>query len=142
MKNKILHSDFGLLFWLHLSLILLAYSSWFLFSWQWIILGSIILWIQYWFFDGCVLSQIHFGKERAQFTFVAYYFEKINLNFDKNKLTFFIRHIIPFLLMFLAIIWQIIFNKKPLIFWKIVIAELFGKQSRALGMIFCGIIKA
>lgn len=115
MKNKFLHSDFGLFFWLHLSLILLAYASWFLFSWWIVITGSIILWIQYWFFKGCILTQFHLGKSEGDSAFVSYYFEKINISFDRNKLTFFIHHMVPLILILLTIIWQILLNKEPLI---------------------------
>lgn len=112
MKNKILHSDFGLIFWLHLILILLAYFSGFLFSWWLIIIGPIVLWIQYKFFNGCVLTIFQLGKEKGEFTFLAHYFKNIN----PQKLTFFIRYILPFIIFLLAITWQIILNKKPLIF--------------------------
>jgi len=116
MKNKFLHSDFGLYFWIHFILILLAYSSWFLFSWWLVVLGSIVLWIQYWIFEGCILTKLHLGKAEGEFAFVAYYFEKINLRFDRKKLTFFIRHIVPFAFIFLAISWQLILKNNPLIF--------------------------
>ena len=116
MKIKFLHSDFGLLFWLHISLILFAYVSWVLFSWWWVVLGSIALWVQYWAFKGCFLTFVQRGRRNSEFAFLAYYFEKCNIKVDKAKLTFFIRHIVPVTLIVLAIAWQVFFDKAPLIF--------------------------
>ena len=114
--DKILKSDFGILFWIHLFLILLVHVSWLFFSWWLIIIGAILLWIQYGLAKGCILTQAQIGKKEGRFAFIAYYIDKFNLGISKAKITFFVRHIMPLIIISLALIWQISFDKTPLIF--------------------------
>lgn len=107
---------FGFIFWVHLVLILFAYSSPFLFSWKLIVIGVIVLFIQYSLIGGCVLNKIQFNNTKDT-TFLYPYlkmlgFKKIN----PYKFKIFIRYYLPFILLFIAIIWQVIFNKNPIFF--------------------------
>jgi len=112
MKNKFLHSDFGLYFWIHLTVEIINVLSWFLFSWWWIILAHAIVTLQYNVLGGCVLTGLQLGKEKMNHTFLAHYFKSIN----PEKLTFFSRYTLPLIVISMALIWQIVLKNNPLIF--------------------------
>jgi len=112
MKNKLLHSKFGLIFCFHLTLEIINILSWLLFSWWWILLAHAIVMLQYNIFGGCILTGLQLGKEQMKHTFLAHYFKSIN----PEKFTFFSRYTLPLIVIFLTIIWQIILKKEPLLF--------------------------
>lgn len=113
MKQKQI-KYFGLVFWVHLILILFAYLSPFLFSWKLILIGSIILFIQYSLIGGCFLNKIQFDKTK-DVVFLFPYLKMIGINVDRYKFKIFIRYYLPFILFLIAIIWQILLNHNPLI---------------------------
>jgi len=106
---------FGLAFCAHLILIILVYSSPFLFSWIWVGIGILILFIEYWIFKGCVLTHTQFGKDDSM-TFYTIYLEMLGFKFNRKRFKFFIRNIMPFIVLIIAIFWQIILKKSPLLF--------------------------
>jgi len=55
--------DFGVIFFAHLVIILIAYTSPFFFRWQLIMAGVLFLWLQQIIFQGCVLTHAQFGKD-------------------------------------------------------------------------------
>lgn len=105
---------FGFIFWSHLLLILIAYSSPFLFNWKIIVFGSLILIIQYYIFGGCVLNKVQFDD--ANEVFLYPYITMIGLRISRYFFRIFIRYILPLILISLAVIWQVILGIKPLIF--------------------------
>ncbi len=105
---------FGLVFWIHLILVLFAYLSPFLFNWKLILLGIIILFIQYNLIGGCILNKIQFDKTK-DITFLYPYLKMLGLNINPYKFKIFIRYYLPFILLLIAIIWQVLLNKAPLI---------------------------
>ncbi len=105
---------FGIIFWIHLILILFAYLSPFLFNWKFMLFGIILLFIQYSLVGGCILNKIQFDKTK-DITFLYPYFRMLGINLDPYKLKIFIRYYLPFILFLVAIIWQILLNKMPLI---------------------------
>lgn len=111
MKNKL----FGFTFYIHLILIIIAYSSPFLFNWKLIALGIIILFIEYFLFEGCILTNIQFGKKQKDLTFYTIYLELLGFKFNRKKLKFFIRYIMPFIVLAISLIWQEIL-KMPTVF--------------------------
>ena len=65
--------DFGLVFWIHLAIILLFYSSPFLFSWK-VITGTIFLYyLQLLVFKGCVLTKVELESRGERRSFNYYY---------------------------------------------------------------------
>ena len=113
MKKEIKY--FGFIFWLHLVLVLFAYLSPFLFSWKIIIVATILLSIQYYFAGGCILNKAQFDNTK-DVVFLYPYLKMLGLKFSQYKLKIFIRYILPFILLFIAIIWQIFLNNSPLLF--------------------------
>ncbi len=114
MKKQEKIKYFGLVFWIHLILVLFAYLSPFLFNWKLIILGIIILFIQYSLIGGCILNKIQFDNTR-DVVFLYPYLKMLGLNLDAYKFKIFIRYCLPFILLLIAIIWQVLLNKTPLI---------------------------
>lgn len=112
-KKKVKY--FGLIFWLHLIIILFACFSPFLFSWEIIVVVSILLFIQYYLIGGCVLNKMQFDDIK-DVVFLYRYLRMLGLKLNRYKFKIFIRYILPFILLFIAIIWQIILNNPPLLF--------------------------
>ena len=105
-------SYFGPILWIHLALIILAYSSPFLVSWWLITVGILILWIQYFMAKGDLITQAQFGKD-PEMTFYTPYLEKIGLKFNRRGFLIFMRYIIPFIVLAVALIWQVGLGNRP-----------------------------
>jgi len=110
-----LQSDFGLIFYVHLVLILIAYSSPFLFRWQLILLGILFLYIQQIIFQGCLLTHAQFGKD-PHMTFYYKYLTILGIKVNKKKLKFLMAWIMPFLVFLVSLLLQKIIGIKPLLF--------------------------
>jgi hypothetical protein len=108
--------DFGIVFWVHLVLIIIAYCSPFLFSWELISFGIIILWVEYIVFTGCPLTHAQIGKKDKEITFYTIYLEKMGFKFNREKIKNFFRNIVPLIILAIAIIWQVLFGNQPLLF--------------------------
>ena len=107
-------SYFGPIFWIHLVLIILAYSSPFLVS-LWVIgVGILLLWIQYYLAKGDLITQAQFGKD-PEMTFYTPYLEKMGMKFNRSSFLIFIRYIMPLIILALALIWQVWLGNRP--FW-------------------------
>ena len=76
-KNK----DFGLIFWVHLFIIFLMYSSPLLFSWKVILTGIFIYYLQLLIFGGCILTIKELGVEKKE-RFNAYYLRKMRFRIN------------------------------------------------------------
>ncbi len=114
MKKKDI-KYFGFVFWLHLILISFAYLSPFLFNWGIMIIIIIILFIQYSLVGSCILNKIQFSGTK-DVTFLYPYLMILGLKLNPHKFKIFIRYYLPFVLLFIAIIWQVVLNKSPLLF--------------------------
>jgi len=64
------HKCYGIIFWIHLLFFLFALFSFLLFSWWLIIIGQIVLLLQYHSINGCILSKVEFGRDEP---FIPYY---------------------------------------------------------------------
>lgn len=106
--------EFGLWFWVHLLLLIPAYLSPLFVGWKLIIIGVVILQIQYWLVNGCILTHIEMGKDKNE-TFIWYYLKKIFPMLNPKTTKFVIRVIVPIFLVVVALILQTQFGFKPLI---------------------------
>lgn len=106
--------EFGLLFWIHLLLLIPAYISPFLVNWKIILIGVILLQIQYWLVGGCILTHLQMGNDKNE-TFIWYYLRKIYPRLSAQKVKFTIRVVIPIILIITGFILQTIYNFQPLI---------------------------
>ena len=106
---------FGFIFWMHLALVLVAYSSPFLFDWRIIIVGVVVLFVQYVLVGGCVLNKVQFGSAK-DVTFLYPYLKMVGVKLDPHKFKFFIRYVLPFALLLIAFLWQVVWGRSPLLF--------------------------
>lgn len=93
---------------LHVIVILLAYSAPFWLDWRLVAVGVVLNYIQIVIFKGCVLSLAQFEDKKQ--TFHEWYLRKFGLKPNRNVLNFILRYIIPFVLLGIAIVYQLIFK--------------------------------
>ncbi|MFT5036602.1 MAG: hypothetical protein ACI9VM_000164 [Candidatus Azotimanducaceae bacterium] len=106
---------FGFVFWLHLTLITFTYLSPFLFDWKIMTAVIILLFIQYSIFGGCVLNTVQFGNAKDT-AFLYPYLTMMGFKLNSHKFRLFIRYYLPFILLAIALLWQIVFDRAPLLF--------------------------
>ena len=112
-KAKI--SYFGIIFWLHLILIIIANISPILFSWHLILIGGIILILQFVFLHGCILTKQQFGKN-DDLTFYTVYLEMMGFKPNRKVLKKYLQFVHPFVLLFVALVLQVYLKFEPLLF--------------------------
>jgi len=110
MKMNKKQKDYGFIFWIHLVLNLIAIFSWLFFSWWIIVIGEIMLQLQYFIFNGCILSRAEFGRDEAC---VPYYLMKWRIVRNKKRARFFVRNILPLIVIIFGIIWQVLLRNSP-----------------------------
>lgn len=103
--------DFGFVFWMHLLVLCLMYSSPFLFSWQLILIGVILYFLQLLVFGGCVLTIKELGEDRKE-GFNAYYLRKLGFKVNETKLKI-VLSLVPWILLFVALVWQVVLKHTP-----------------------------
>ena len=105
-------SEYGVLFWIHLFIVILFVFLWLFFSWWIIIIGGILLRIQDIIIGGCFISKIEFrGNEGC----IAHYLHKWHIVKNKKRARLFIGIFLPLIVIGMAIVWQIVLKIKPLI---------------------------
>jgi hypothetical protein len=112
---RMVKSNFGLIFWLHLSLILVAYLSPILFNWRLILFVVFLYYMQQLIFNGCILTHSQFGKEQNM-TFYYPYLKLIGFNPNKRNLKILMSWFMPMIILYLALFIQIGLEFSPLLF--------------------------
>lgn len=107
-------SDFGALFWLHLSTILVGYVSPFLFDWRIILVGIIIVYLQWLIFGNCVLTLLQFEADRNDPSFHHYYLSRLGFRTNKRILWWYTGFVFPWLVFGGALVWQVTLSHKTL----------------------------
>jgi hypothetical protein len=107
------NADYGSIFWFHLGVNLVLIFSWLLFSWWIIILGSLVLQLQYKIFGGCILSRMEFGKKRDC---MVYYLNKWGFVKDMKKSKRFVELYLHIIVIILSLILQIALGFSPIVF--------------------------
>ena len=97
----------------HAILIVLAYSAPFWLDWRLVLLGVIANYIQIFILGGCVLSHAQFEDKKQ--TFHEWYLRKLGFKPNRKVLNFSLRYVVPFVLLGLAIVFQILFQVKVLV---------------------------
>ena len=98
---------------LHIIVILLAYSAPFWLDWRLVALGVIVNYIQILIIGGCVLSHVQF-EDKGQ-TFHEWYLKKSGVKVNRKILNRVLRYIVPFVLLGLAVLIQVVFDIKVLV---------------------------
>jgi hypothetical protein len=104
--------EFGLIFWIHLFLILFSYLSFLYIDWKIIFIGVVLLQLYYFFRGGCDLTFKEFGKDK-NITFVWYYLNKIFPKLDQRKTRYFVRFFLPIALILVSAYSQVVLDFKP-----------------------------
>lgn len=104
MKNK---HDFGVIFWIHLILIILVYASPFLFNFYIIVFLVLLYYLQIIIFNGCILTEKQFGKIEYM-TFYYLYLTKIGFKVNKKFLYFLMRWIMPLIILSVSLFLRLL----------------------------------
>ena len=97
----------------HIVVILLAYSAPFWLDWRLVTLGVVLNYVQIIIFKGCVLSLAQFEDKKQ--TFHEWYLRKFGFKPNRNILNFTLRYIIPFVLLGIAVVYQLMLKIHVLI---------------------------
>jgi len=93
--------DFGLVFWLHLFLIVLVWISPLWADWVFILFGIITLHIYWFIFQGCHLTKLEAGEDKDN-TFYYYYLSKYFSKLNKKRVKTIVRWILPIVILLTA----------------------------------------
>jgi len=97
---------FGLYFWLHLPLVLIANLSFLLADYRLIAFGVCLLLLQFFVLKGCILTIKQF-RTYKDMTFYTIYLEKIGFKFNRRKFMLYMKYVHPFVILLLAILIQL-----------------------------------
>ena len=90
----------------HIIVIIFAYSAPFWLDWRLVFVGVILNYIQILVFKGCVLSHAQFEDKKQSFH--EWYLRKLGFKPNRRVLNFVLRWVIPFVLLGLAYIFQVV----------------------------------
>lgn len=110
-----MEKEFGLMFWLHLILIILIWSSPFWLNWKFILFFIFLYYLQLIILKDCILTKAQFETKKRGVTFYWYYLTKLGFNLNKEKVRFIVDYIFPWVILTIALICQIIFKIKLLL---------------------------
>ena len=101
---------------LHIIVIILIWASSFLFRWQLVIIGVILNYLQIRLLGDCILTRRQFDLKKRNVTF--HYFILIKMGFKPalHRVRFVTDYIIPSVLISIAIVWQLLLSKQPLVY--------------------------
>jgi hypothetical protein len=100
---------------IHLIELIIVWLSPFLISWYFIIFGILFYHLQMCLIGDCILTKIQFGEKNKKADY-TYLLEKLGFKPDNKKVNFFVINIKPYIILFIAILLQIILKIKPLLF--------------------------
>jgi len=101
------NKSFGIYFFTHLVLILLFLSSPFFLSWRAILILIILYYLQIFLLGNCFISKLEFKENIRNTTFYSHYLSKLGINVDKRKTRLVVDYVIPWLIFFIALIYQL-----------------------------------
>lgn len=104
------------MFWLHLTVTILAWIGPFLFSWRLMVLAYLMVLAQFYFFNRCLMNARHDLAEENDNTFYAFLLERAGFRPNRKILKFFIRKILYLLLALFTLVWQVGLGFRPLFF--------------------------
>lgn len=119
MKRK--HHDFGIIFCMHFTLVLIFWLLPFLVNWKLVLLSAFLYYINeiVWrlTIGICPLTSIQFNTRTKDETFYYYYLTKyFKLKVDKRDTNFFASWFIPIFILMVSLVWQIILGFRPILF--------------------------
>jgi len=107
------HNDFGGVFWFHLVIIVLLYSSWMFFYWRWVAAVAILIMLQFLVLKQCLVTTMEFKSFDSDRNWTHYYLTKMGLQLNKKVVNSVVCYICPLILIGIAYCWQIVLDHKP-----------------------------
>ena len=95
-------------FWTHLILIILAWMSPFFISWKIILLFILLYYLQLIIFGDCIITRKQFKSKNREMTFYSFVLERAGFNFSRNKIRYLADYVFLWLILLIAITWQIL----------------------------------
>ena len=110
-----LDHDFGIIFWLHLVVIIAFILTPFYLSWFFIFLLLVLHYVQGGLFKNCLLTKAQFGRkndiDHLEMSFFVYYFKKMGLKANPKKVKKYFAHILLWVVFIFSLLWQIVLDK-------------------------------
>lgn len=104
-------------FWVHFILLLLFLFSPFLFRWYVILLGGVLVGLQFLILDDCIFTRWEFGeKTKERPGFFEHYLAKGGMKITAKTGYLIVRYYFPLIILTLVIFWQFILGYEVLIF--------------------------
>ena len=117
MDRNETRKDFGIIFWIHLLVLMAIYSSPFWLNWVVILILMTLCHFQFRVFGTCILTIMEFGNNEQQPTdrrvtsFHEYYLAKMGIRISRQKMDVILNIIVPALLILTALLWQVALKK-------------------------------
>jgi hypothetical protein len=109
-----MNKPFGFIFWVHIIISLLFASTPFWLDWKLVIVGFVLLHIQWFILGGCFLTFLETGRDRSM-SFEYYYLSKIWPGLNKKILKNISLYVTPTVILALALLLQIYLGLNPLV---------------------------
>jgi hypothetical protein len=109
-------STLNLAFWLHLLLLAAGWLGPFLFSWELMLTGYSIIFLQFIFLGRCVVNKMHDLDATDNYTFYSFLLESVGINLNRKRLFWFVRKALYPLLAAFTLFWQVYLGYSPLLF--------------------------
>lgn len=100
----------------HALIVILIWTSPFLFRWQLIVLGIILYYLQIIFLGDCVLTRRQFDIKKRSVTFYYFILTKIGFRPDMYRVRFIADYIMPPIILAVSLILQLALTKQPLLY--------------------------
>jgi hypothetical protein len=104
------------MFGLHLAVTMLSWFAPFLLRWTLLLPIYAAVMCQFLFFNRCLMNEGHALSEDNYNTFYAHLLEKMGFHPDKPRVKFFVRGYLYYVLTAITLWWQLLLDKKPLLF--------------------------
>ncbi len=105
---------FGSFFWLHLLLDVLFLLSPLFLSWKLILLGVVLLELQFFALNGCLINRWYFpNNEEAVFLYPYLRMLGVNISYRHSKIL--MRYVVPVIILLLAFFWQVVVGQEVLL---------------------------
>ena len=115
-----LDNDFGVIFWAHLSVIIIFILTPFFLPYYIIFCLVILFYIQNLLFKNCILTKAQLknkeGMAEDESSFFVYYFKKIGLPVNAKKIKKYFAWFILWTVFIFSLFWQLDLGKSPLWF--------------------------
>ncbi|MFK7934180.1 MAG: hypothetical protein AB8G22_11775 [Saprospiraceae bacterium] len=116
-QSNSLHTEINSHFFAHLFVTSLAWFGPFLFSWYLMLIAYCVVQLQYKIFSKCLMNVGHGLDDAGDDTFYAYLIEMMGFKPNRKRVKFIVRERLNIFLAAFTILWQIVLDFQPLLFF-------------------------